>query len=74
ICFMGKLGEVKSGDFAKSGSLFQTFPKVDHGHARRDFHRQRNREIRIGDLVANYAIGCLDMAHEQNGGQQRGGI
>ncbi|MGI1072953.1 hypothetical protein ACRCQW_34060, partial [Pseudomonas aeruginosa] len=26
ICFMGKLGEVKSGDFAKSGSLFQTFP------------------------------------------------
>ncbi|WP_260478205.1 DUF488 domain-containing protein [Pseudomonas aeruginosa] len=22
---MGKLGEVKSGDFAKSGSLFQTF-------------------------------------------------
>ncbi|MCS8102127.1 transmembrane anchor protein, partial [Pseudomonas aeruginosa] len=25
-CFMGKLGEVKSGDFAKSGSLFQTFP------------------------------------------------
>ncbi|WP_221740503.1 hypothetical protein, partial [Stutzerimonas stutzeri] len=24
-CFMGKLGEVKSGDFAKSGSLFQTF-------------------------------------------------
>ncbi|MCS7873341.1 hypothetical protein N0021_09710, partial [Pseudomonas aeruginosa] len=25
ICFMGKLGEVKSGDFAKSGSLFQTF-------------------------------------------------
>ena len=28
----------------------------------------------IGDLVANYAIGCLDMAHEQNGGQQRGGI
>ncbi|WP_228777733.1 hypothetical protein, partial [Pseudomonas aeruginosa] len=27
ICFMGKLGEVKSGDFAKSGSLFQTFPK-----------------------------------------------
>ncbi|BGD51797.1 hypothetical protein CRPA15_42930 [Pseudomonas aeruginosa] len=23
---MGKLGEVKSGDFAKSGSLFQTFP------------------------------------------------
>ncbi|HFS0793500.1 TPA: hypothetical protein ACHY0C_006709, partial [Pseudomonas aeruginosa] len=24
---MGKLGEVKSGDFAKSGSLFQTFPR-----------------------------------------------
>jgi hypothetical protein len=27
ICFIGKLGRVKSTDFAKSGSLFQSFPK-----------------------------------------------
>jgi hypothetical protein len=33
ICFMGKLGRVKAADFAKSGSLFQSF--LNYKEARR---------------------------------------
>ncbi|WP_372238327.1 helix-turn-helix transcriptional regulator [Pseudomonas aeruginosa] len=42
---MGKLGEVKSGDFAKSGSLFQTFPKkylISHASLQHCFDKSRS--------------------------------